>query len=155
MAGNPVFAVGTKATYQAYDNTGALTGTATQFGNLRGIGAGTKTRTVADVTSIQDADIKRRPAKRDPGTVSLTLGLMDTAKANNEWTVLEGFWKNGTMLQVAIDLPGTFDDATTTPTTTPAMYSFDGFIVSISTPEISAGSDDMLTYTVEMQRTAF
>jgi len=35
------------------------------------------------------------------------------------------------------------------------MYSFDGFIVSISTPEISAGSDDMLTYTVEMQRTAF
>ena len=155
MAVNPVFAVGTKATYQAYDNTGALTGTATQFGNLRGIGAGTKTRTVADVTSIQDADIKRRPAKRDPGTVSLTLGLMDTAKATNEWTVLEGFWKNGTMLQVAIDLPGTFDDATTTPTTTPAMYSFDGFIVSISTPEISAGSDDMLTYTVEMQRTAF
>jgi len=107
------------------------------------------------VTSIQDTDIKRRPAKRDPGTVTLTLGLMDTAKATNEWTVLEGFWKNGTMLQVAIDLPGTFDDATTTPTTTPAMYSFDGFIVSISTPEISAGSDDMLTYTVEMQRTAF
>ena len=155
MAGNPVFAVGTKATYQAYDNTGALTGAATQFGNLRGIGAGTKTRTVADVTSIQDTDIKRRPAKRDPGTVSLTLGLMDTAKATNEWTVLEGFWKSGTMLQIAIDLPGTFDDATTNPTATPAMYSFDGFIVSISTPEISAGSDDMLTYTVEMQRTAF
>jgi len=128
---NPVFAVGTRASYQAYDNAGALTGTATTFLNLRGIGAGSKTRTVADVTSIQDTNIKRRPAKRDPGTVSLTLGL------------------------IAIDLPGVFDDATTTPSVTSALYTFDGFISSISTPEISAGSDEMLTYTVEIQRTAF
>jgi len=152
---NPVFAVGTKASYQAYDNTGALTGTATNFLNLRGIGAGSKTRTIADVTSIQDTNIKRRPAKRDPGTVTLTLGLTDVAKATNEWTVLEKFWSDGTMLQIAIDLPGSFDDAATTPTASPAMYTFDGFISSISTPEISAGSDEMLTYTVEIQRTAF
>lgn len=152
---NPVFAVGTRASYQAYDNAGALTGTATTFLNLRGIGAGSKTRTVADVTSIQDTNIKRRPAKRDPGTVSLTLGLTDVTKATNEWTVLEKFWNDGTMLQIAIDLPGVFDDATTTPTVTSALYTFDGFITSISTPEISAGSDEMLTYTVEIQRTAF
>jgi hypothetical protein len=151
---NPVFAVGTKASYQAYDATGVLTGTAATFLNLRGIGAGSKTRTIADVTSIQDTNIKRRPAKRDPGTVSLTLGLTDVTKATNEWTVLEKYWNDGTMLQIAIDLPGTFDDAGTAPTSS-AMYTFDGFISSISTPEISAGSDEMLTYTVEIQRTAF
>lgn len=155
MANNPVFATGTVATHQAYDATGALTGTAKNFANLRGIGAGTKTRTIADVTSIQDVDMKRRPAKRDPGTVTLTLGLTDEAKATNEWTILEGYWSNGTMLEIAVNLPGTFDDPTTTPAVTPAMYTFSGFIVSISTPEISATSDDMLTYTVEMQRTKF
>ena len=152
---NPVFSVGTKCTHQAYDAAGTLTGAAVQFMNLRGIGAGTKTRTVADVTSIQDLDMKRRPAKRDPGTVSLTLGVLDTDKKTNEWTILEKYWSDGTMLQIAIDLAGTFDDATTTPSASPALYTFNGFITSISTPEISAGSDEMLTYTVEMQRTAF
>ena len=154
---NPVFALGAKVSYQEWDTAAvapALKGTAVDFARLRGLGSSTKTRTIADVTTISDQEIRRRPARKDPGTLQITLGVTDTPQATNEWKILEKFWSDGAMLQITVDLAGTFDDPVTNPTAVPRMFLFNGFISGISTPAIESGSDEALTYTVDFQLTA-
>jgi hypothetical protein len=154
---NPVFALGAKVSYQEWDTaavTPALKGTAVDFARLRGLGSSTKTRTIADVTTISDQEIRRRPARKDPGTLQITLGVTDTPQATNEFKVLEKYWSDGAMLQITVDLAGTFDDASTGPPVVPRMFTFNGFISGISTPAIESGSDEALTYTVDFQLTA-
>ena len=154
---NPVFALGAKVLYQEWDTAAAtpvLKGTATEFARLRGLGSSTKTRTIADVTTISDQEMRRRPARKDPGTLQITLGLTDTPKATNEWKILEKFYADGAMVQISVDLAGTFDDGSTGPPVVPTMFTFNGFISGISTPAIESGSDEALTYTVDFQLTA-
>lgn len=150
---DPCFAVGTTATYQTYDATGALTGTPIKFTRLRGFSVNTKSRTVADVSDIEDEEIRRRPVRRDPGTLTLTLGLTNQDKADNQYIKLDKLLIDGTMLRIVVNLPGTFDDAGTTPNVAGDILKFDGFFSSIGTPDIAVGNDEMLTYTAEFQRT--
>lgn len=161
MANNPVFALGAKVSYQEWDTTAStpvLKGTAVEFARLRGLGSSTKTRTIADVTTISDLEIRRRPARKDPGTLQITLGVTDTPQATNEWKILEKFWSDGAMIQIAVDLSGTWDGNFAgpggTPTAVTTMYVFNGFISGISTPAVESGSDEALTYTVDFQLTA-
>jgi hypothetical protein len=159
---NPVFALGAKISYQEWDTTAAtptLKGAATEFARLRGLGSSTKTRTIADVTTISDLEIRRRPARKDPGTLQITLGLTDEAIVSNEWKKLEKFYADGSMIQIAVDLAGAWDGSFAGPGGTPAavlptMFVFNGFISGISTPPIEAGSDEALNYTVDFQLTA-
>ena len=155
---NPVFPLGAKVYHQEWDTTAnpaTLKGTPVEFARLQGLGSSTKTRTIADVTTISDQEIRRRPARKDPGTLQITLGLTDTApQATNEFKVLEKYWADGAMIQISVDLAGTFDDATTTPTAAPRMFTFNGFISGISTPPIEAKSDEAMTYVVDLQLTA-
>ena len=157
MANNPVFALGAKISYQEWDtsaSTPALKGAAVEFARLRGLGSSTKTRTIADVTTISDLEIRRRPARKDPGTLQITLGVTDTPQATNEWKILEKFWSDGAMIQISVDLSGTWADKTTTPAVLPQLFVFNGFISGISTPAVESGSDEALTYTVDFQLTA-
>jgi hypothetical protein len=158
---NPVFSLGAKISYQEWDLTAAaptLKGTPTEFARLRGLGSSTKTRTIADVTTISDLEIRRRPARKDPGTLQITLGLTDDAIASNEWKKLEKFYSDGSMIQIAVDLAGAWDGSFAGPSGTPAavptMFVFNGFISGISTPPIESGSDEALNYTVDFQLTA-
>lgn len=152
---NPVFAVGTVATYQLYDAKGDLIGTPIKFRRLRGLTPANMTRTVADVTDIEDFEIRRRPVRRDPGTLSLTLGLTDEAKADNQWCELRDLFEAGTIMQIVLNLPGTFDDTGTDPNIKGDIFIYDGFISGLGQPDVSAGSDEMLTYSLEFQRTKF
>ena len=159
---NPVFALGARVSYQEWDlaaTTPVLKGTAVEFARLRGLGSSTKTRTIADVTTISDLEIRRRPARKDPGTLQITLGVTDVAQATNEWKILEKFWNDGAMIQIAVDLSGAWDGnfagpGGTPPAVVPTMYVFNGFISGISTPAVESGSDEALTYTVDFQLTA-
>ena len=158
---NPVFALGARVTFQEWDTAASpavLKGTAVDFARLRGLGSSTKTRTVADVSTISDLEIRRRPARKDPGTLQITLGVTDAPQATNEWKKLEKLWDDGAMLQIAVDLSGTWDGnfagPSGTPAAVPTMFIFNGFISGITTPPIESGSDEALTYTVDFQLTA-
>jgi len=125
---NPVFALGAKISYQEWDtsaSTPALKGAAVEFAR-----------------------------RKDPGTLQITLGVTDTPQATNEWKILEKFWSDGAMIQISVDLSGTWDDKTTTPAVLPQLFLFNGFISGISTPAVESGSDEALTYTVDFQLTA-
>jgi hypothetical protein len=155
MADNPVFAQGTVCRFNKYQPDGTITGTGTKFVSLKGISAGAMTRTISDTTTIESTQIKRRPARMDPGTVTLTLGLVDKIAAQNEFTVLKDAFTAGSMLKIEIDLAGTWDDALPGPPAVDGLFTFSGFISSLSTPPIDSKSDNQLEYEVIIQRTEF
>ena len=150
---NPVFPTGSKVSFQAYDQAGVLTGTPANFLALKGTAASAMTRSVVDVTTIMDTEIKRRPGRLDPGTCTLTLGLMDVPAATNEWTVLKKFFTDGTILHIVYDIPGTFDEVAGTPPK--HMFEYDGFISSHAIPAIDGKSEAQMEYEIIIQKTNF
>jgi hypothetical protein len=151
---NFVFAQGTKVTWQQWDKTKSpweLIGVPVEFKAIKSVGASTKTRSIADVTTLKDDTVRKMPAKRDLGSLQLTFNLLDEAAATNERVLLGKAWQDGEYLQIVLDLPGDFDDVPPSGHNDNTM-SFDGFISSISTPEVAV-SDEPLTYTVEFTLT--
>lgn len=114
--------------------------------NLRGVGGNEGTMSFADVTALADSTLKRLPARLDPGTVQITFYLDDTAVATNQLAALKAKRDAKQKVTVAVNLPGSFDDAST-------LISYTGYIATVSNPEIMAG-DDALTYTITIQISA-
>lgn len=121
--------------------TSGSPGATTAISNLISVGGTTYTKNTADVTGLSDTTIQRLPARIDVGTVQLTIFLDDTATASNQYTALKLRLTNGTHTRIALNLPGSgIDD----------MYTYDGYITEVGSPEIGA-SDDALRYTVTLQ----
>jgi len=121
--------------------TSGSPGAATAISNLISVGGTTYTKNTADVTGLSDTKIQRLPARIDEGTVQLTIFLDDTATASNQYTALKTRLTNGTHTRIVLNLPGSgIDD----------MYTYDGYITEVGSPEIGA-SDDALRYTVTLQ----
>lgn len=142
MPDNVVFAAGTTATYKNNGTAGA----GTALDGLISIGGNSKTRTDTDITDLSGLVIRKRPVRTDPGTVAFNFLVKDTAPATNQWTTLSALVDAGTLVDVTVNLPGTFDN------TTPLFPTFTGYLKEITTPEIATG-DDRLSYTVTMQQT--
>jgi hypothetical protein len=142
MPDNVVFAAGTTATYKNPTSTG----TAVALDGLISIGANPKTRTDTDITELSGLILRKRPVRTDPGTVSLTFNMKDTAPSTNQFTVLSALVDAGTLIDVIVNLPGTFDN------TTQLIPVLTGYLKDITTPEIATG-DDKLTYSVTLQQT--
>jgi hypothetical protein len=142
MPDNVVFAAGTTATYKNNGSAGA----GTALDGLISIGANTKTRTETEITELSGLVIRKRPVRTDPGTVTFNFLVKDTAPATNQWTTLSALVDAGTLIDITVNLPGTFDN------TTQLFPTFTGYLKDISSADIQAG-DDRLSYTVTMQQT--
>ena len=142
MPDNVVFAAGTTATYK---NNGA-SGAGTALDGLISIGANTKTRTETEITELSGLVIRKRPVRTDPGTVAFNFLVKDTAPATNQWTTLSALVDAGTLIDITVNLPGTFDNSTQ------LFPTFTGYLKEISSADIQTG-DDRLSYTVTMQQT--
>lgn len=142
MPDNVVFAAGTTATYKNNGSAGA----GTALDGLISIGANTKTRTETEITELSGLVIRKRPVRTDPGTVTFNFLVKDTAPATNQWTTLSALVDAGTLIDITVNLPGTFDN------TTQLFPTFTGYLKDISSADIQTG-DDRLSYTVTMQQT--
>ena len=150
--GDKVFSPGTVVTWQKWTTTAdpwTLSGTATAFKGIKSVSGGTRTRTVADVTTLLDTTIDRRPVKRDLGTVQLTFNQLADADTTNERVKLDEAWDKGDILRIVVDFPGDWDNIKQPATTNKNQVVYDGFINSISKPPAEI-NDDPLTYTVEL-----
>jgi hypothetical protein len=119
------------------------TGTATAVSNLKSIGSNEAARAMADVTGLSDTAIKRKPARKDPGTVEFVIYVDNTAPATNSYTTWTAARDAGSKTTLAVNLPDSFDDST-------PLFSYTGYVASVTTPEIAAG-DDALTFSVNLQ----
>jgi hypothetical protein len=142
---NPLFSTGTtaKLAEQAGDGTFPA---GTDLPNLRSITGNTVTMSFSEVTALSDKRIRRRPARLDPGTVSLSFTATDKTVADNQLTTLRAKMEGKKRYKITVDIQGAdsvFDD------TTP-LISFEGYFSSVGTPSINI-DDNVLTYEVGFQ----
>jgi hypothetical protein len=145
-----IFPAGTTATLQYWlaVDTITATGTSVTLANVKTITANEGTLGFGDTTPVsQQGNMVKRPSKRiEPGTFSITFFLDDTTTGTNQYKVLKDRRLTYLRNTVTLNLPGSFDDATS------PLDPLVGFISGITTPEISQ-SDEGLTYTVNFQVT--
>jgi hypothetical protein len=136
-----VFPAGTTATIKDEPS-----GSPTALSNLRSIGGNESTIAFGDITALSDSTLKKRPARIDPGTLTLTFLLDDTAAGSNQVATLKTKRDSKQKVTLSVNLPGSWDDST-------ALISYTGYLSSVGYPEIAMG-DEPLTYTVGLQVTA-
>lgn len=137
--GDNIFPAGTTATIKDEPS-----GSATALVGLKSIGGNESTIAFGDITGLGDTTLKKRPARIDPGTCTLTFFLDDTS---GQLATLKGKRDSKQKVTVTINLPGTFDDVT------PLLPPITGYLSTVGNPEVAAG-DEALTYTIGIQVTA-
>lgn len=138
---DPLFSQGTAVKWKTW--TGSAFSAGTDLVDLRSLTGNQRTMSFSDTTSLSDTRIRRRPARIDYGTLTLTFTFTDEAVATNQFALLRTALEGKVRQKLEVNLAGTFDDSTN-------IMAFEGFFSSISAPDVNI-DDNVLTYTVTFQ----
>lgn len=98
---------------------------------------------MSDVTSLLDTAMRKRPARLDYGTLTLSFTMTDEAIATNQLHMFQEALEDRKRHKLVITLPPPASG-------TAISLTFECFIQGVSTPDLEI-SDNVMTFTVTLQ----
>ena len=138
---NAVMASGTKVYTRA-----SGVGSYVELPYVLGVTGSTISRSFSDNTAASEMTVSKVIGRVDPGTVTITMHLEDTATASNTYSGWRAGLTNASSYDIRFDMPYSADDSPATP-----LLEFTGVkLSSVSGIDLSSSSG-LITYTITFQ----